>query len=341
MEWRKLKAIICSQPGELRLVERPEPNSAPDEVLVRIHRVGLCGTDYHIFKGNQPFLAYPRVMGHELAGVVVSAPAGCGFAVGQTITINPYLACGKCRSCQRGKPNCCRNVTVLGVHADGGMCDLISVPVTAVLDATGLSLDQAAMVEFLAIGAHAVARSGIGQGDRALVVGAGPIGIGTAIFAQLAGANVTLMDSRLARLKIPREQLGMDQVIVANSEALETLSQQTDGEFFDVVYDATGAIAAMCSGLSYVGHGGTYVLISVVKEDLKFPDPEFHKRETTLMASRNALSDDFARVIAAIKSGAIPTSVLHTHSIAAEDMPREVPRLIDEAEDVIKAIAVF
>lgn len=336
-----MKAVLCNAPLDLRVVDREAPVAAAGEVLLRIRRVGLCGTDYHIFGGSQPYLTYPRVMGHELAGEVLSAPAGSALRAGQVVTVNPYLACGACRACRRGKPNCCANIAVLGVHTDGGMCDVIAVPESAVIDATGLSLDQAAMVEFLAIGAHAVSRSGLVAGDRALIVGAGPIGIAAGLFARLDGAEVTFVDTRAARLDHVRQGFGFENVIAVDGETRAALSERTGGELFDNVFDATGNIHAMRAGLDYVAHGGTYVLISVVKDDLVFPDPEFHKRETTLLGSRNALSADFARVIAAIKSGAIPTDVLHTHSLNAEDMPEQMPRLIAEADTVLKAIAAF
>ncbi|AUN32903.1 dehydrogenase [Niveispirillum cyanobacteriorum] len=336
-----MKAVVCEQPGTLSLVTRSPPVRQTDEVLVRIRCVGLCGTDYHIYEGNQPYLAYPRVMGHELAGEVVEAPAGSALRSGQTITINPYLPCGTCRACHRGRPNCCCNIQVLGVHRDGGMVELLSVPEDAVIDATGLTLEQAAMVEFLSIGAHAVARSGARKGDRVLVAGAGPIGIATALFARMNGATVTLTDLRDARLAYAASRLGFTDTVRGGEGAAELLRARSDGEMFDIVFDATGHIGAMSSNLSYVAHSGTFVLVGVAKGDLVYADPEFHKRETTLLASRNALRADFDRVIAAIRSGDIPDAALYTHGFDAVDMPTRLPRLIAEADHVLKAIARF
>ena len=336
-----MKAIVCHKPFQLDLVTRPAPVPADDEVLVRIRRVGLCGTDYHIFAGRHPFLAYPRVMGHELAGEVEQAPAGSAFHPGQTVAINPYLACGTCVACRRGKPNACVNIRVLGVHADGGMCEWLAVPERAVLDASGLTLDEAAMLEFLAIGAHAVARSRLTGGVRVLVIGAGPIGIAVGLFARLDGWAVTLVDTRHPRLVYACEHLGFTETVEAGPGLAATLADRTDGEMFDVVFDATGSIAAMNQSLSYVANGGALVLVGVSPGDLVFADPEFHKRETTLLGSRNALNADFDRVIAAIKAGDIPTHALHTHSLAAEEMPERLPELIAQADHVLKAIARF
>ncbi len=314
------------------------PVAGPGEALLKVERVGLCGTDYHIYSGTQPFLTYPRVMGHEISGTVASIGEGSAFRIGQLVTVNPYIACGRCRACRRGKPNCCRNISVLGVHQDGAMTEFVCVPESALVDATGLTPEHAAMVEFLAIGAHAVARANLSHDDHALVVGAGPIGVAAALFAKLDGARVTLIDTRQARLDHARNNVGIDDTLLVSDTIIDDLAAATDGEFFDCVFDATGNIKAMSAGLEYVAHGGSYVLISVVKDDLTFPDPEFHKRETTLLGSRNATAADFARVIAAIRGGKLPMDQLHTHSIDIVELPLEMPRLIERADSVLKAI---
>ncbi len=336
-----MRAIVCEEPHKLSLGTRPAPIPQAGEVLIRIRRVGLCGTDYHIFAGKHPYLEYPRVMGHELAGVVEEVPSGSILKPGQVVTVNPYLACGGCIACRRSKPNCCTAIKVLGVHTDGGMCELLSVPEGAIVDASGLSLEQAAMVEFLAIGAHATWRANPSPGARALVVGAGPIGVAAAIFARLDGAEVTIVDVRRSRLEYARDRLGLDAVIGATETVRAELAARTHGEMFDCVFDATGNIHAMRSGLDYVAHGGTYVLLSVVKEEIAFSDPEFHKRETTLLASRNALSADFVRVVSTIKGGMIPTDALVTHSFPALEAPRRIPELIAGANGILKAMVEF
>ncbi|MDE1916856.1 MAG: zinc-binding alcohol dehydrogenase family protein [Sphingomonadales bacterium] len=340
-----MKSIVCREPFSLSLEDRPAPVAKADELIIRIRRVGLCGTDYHIFSGRHPFLAYPRVMGHELSGEVHAAPEGSPFRIGQSVAINPYLACGTCIACRKGKPNACVNISVLGVHADGGMAEFIAVPQRAVIDATGLTLDQAAMMEFLAIGAHAVARSQVGgqegSPDRVLIVGAGPIGVACGLFAKFNGARVTLADTRATRLAFARDRLGFDDVVDVSPDLAAALAERTEGEMFDAVFDATGSLAAMTQSLAYVAHGGKLVLVGVAPGELIFADPEFHKRETTLLASRNALAADFERVKQAMLSGAIPTDALHTHSLQAQDMPSRLPELIAEADHVLKAIAQF
>jgi 2-desacetyl-2-hydroxyethyl bacteriochlorophyllide A dehydrogenase len=334
-----LKVIICERPGQLTVIERPRPERGPGEVLLKIRRVGLCGTDYHIFAGDQPFFEYPRVIGHELAGQIEEADAP--FERGQVVTVNPYLPCGACIACRKGKPNCCSSIKVLGVHADGGLCEYLVVPETAVVPVGTLGLDEAAMVEFLAVGAHAVRRAPLKRGDRVLVAGAGPIGVAVALFARLEGAGVTLTDTSVDRLNYAATALGFSSIVPAGDGARERLAELTGGEFFDTVFDATGNIAAMNGGIAYVAHGGTYVLVSVVKDDLTFPDPEFHKREMTLMGSRNATRADFEHVIERLADGSIPASALRTHSFPAVDTGARIADLIANQGTVLKAIAAF
>jgi 2-desacetyl-2-hydroxyethyl bacteriochlorophyllide A dehydrogenase len=306
-----MKALICTAPNEARIEDRPMPRAADGEVLLRMRRVGICGTDYHIFDGSQPFFTYPRLIGHELAGEIVDAPRDSGLAAGQIVTVNPYLACGTCVACRRGRPNCCSNIRVLGVHADGGMTEYLAVPAGSIVPTEGLTVDQAAMVEFLAIGAHAVRRAAIEPGTRVLVTGAGPIGIGCALFARIAGAgSVTLHDRSARRLATAAERFGFE----------------------------TGVVQAMNAGLSHVAHAGTYVLVGLCRDDLVFSDPEFHKRETTLLASRNALSVDFHHVIASIRNGAVPTDRFLTDRVDLDDVPTAIPALIARQEEVLKAI---
>ena len=204
-----MKIVRCVAPGELEFADRPALGSPPEGwALIDVAHVGICGTDYHIFEGKHPFLAYPRVMGHEVSGTVVEINGPAAVSVGQDVIINPYLSCGKCVACRQGKPNCCVSIQVLGVHRDGAMSEQILVPVANLLPAGGLSLVEAATVEFLAIGAHAVRRSMAFGGSRALVIGAGPIGLGTALFARIAKQQVTIMDVSAERLAFAARQLG-------------------------------------------------------------------------------------------------------------------------------------
>jgi len=333
-----MKSIVCDTPGSLRMEQRPVPVPAAGEVLVRIRRIGICGTDMHIFRGTQPFLSYPRVMGHELSGHIESAPAGSRLAAGDQVYVMPYLSCGTCVACRQGKTNCCTRIEVLGVHRDGGMTEYLALPERFVFKTEGISLDDAAMIEFLAIGAHAVKRGAVDASKRVLVVGAGPIGMAVMLFSSLKGADVTVLDGRADRLQFCRDALGITRTVQLGEGDKEQLSNATDGEFFDVVFDATGNIAAMERGLDFVAHGGSYVLVSIVRDRLSFSDPEFHKRETTLLGSRNATVDDFEEVVAAMKAGKVPTALLNTHRTTLDEFTNVLDHWMQPSTGVIKAI---
>jgi 2-desacetyl-2-hydroxyethyl bacteriochlorophyllide A dehydrogenase len=332
-----MHTILCEAPGKLVSVERQKPIRQNGEVLLRIRRVGVCGTDLHIFAGNQPYLSYPRVMGHELAATVEECDEDSPLQQGDLVSVIPYISCGTCDACRKGRTNCCRNIGVLGVHRDGGMAEFLCVPEKFVLKANGLTFDQAAMVEFLAIGAHAVARAGLQPGQKVLITGAGPIGLAVAIFAQLEQADVTMLDGRSDRLDFAREHLGITSTVDLGADDEEKLSQITDGDFFDAVFDATGNPKAIERGFGFVGHGGTYVLVSIVASDITFSDPEFHKRETTLLGSRNATVEDFEKVMAAIRDGKVPDSLI-THRLQMDNVSEHFPKLSDPAAGVVKAV---
>ena len=330
--------VICETPGTLLAQDRSRPVRGEDEVLLRVRRVGVCGTDLHIFTGKQPFLSYPRVMGHELSGVVEEAPAHSALKPGDAVYVMPYLSCGSCIACRRGKTNCCVKIQVLGVHRDGAFTEYLSIPAPFVHKAEGISLDQAAMVEFLAIGAHAVRRSQIEGGERVLVVGTGPIGMAAITFAKLRGAQVTALDTRDDRLAFCEAHLNVDATVRIGETDVAQLSALTDGEFFDVVFDATGNPKAMERGFEFIAHGGKYVLVSVVRDAITFSDPEFHKREATLLGSRNATVEDFDTVVQAMRAGQIPDKALNTHRLTLADVPTGFSRLLDPSAGVVKAI---
>ncbi|TPN86586.1 zinc-binding alcohol dehydrogenase family protein [Mesorhizobium sp. CU2] len=334
-----MKAAVCLAPGRLVLEELPLPGPPPPGwALLGVSHVGICGTDYHIFDGKHPFLEYPRVMGHEFSGVIMAAGEGVEFAAGQPVIVNPYLSCGRCIACRECKPNCCVAIEVLGVHRDGAMCEQILVPASNLYPIHGLSLRDAAAVEFLAIGAHAVRRSMAGKGKRSLVIGAGPIGLGTALFARIAGQDVALLDVDRERLDFAARSLGLAVIDGSSKEVAEALRIRSSGENFDVVFDATGNRASIQAAFAHVAHGGALVMVSVVKDDITFSDPEFHKREMTLIGSRNAVNADFDQVVASIRDGAIPITKLVTHSTTLARSPRDIAHWSREKTGLIKAV---
>lgn len=334
-----MKAVLCQEPGVLELVERLSPGTpSAGWVRLAVSHVGICGTDYHIFEGKHPFLEYPRVMGHEISATVLEAGDGVPMAVGTPVIVNPYLSCGNCVACRQGKPNCCTDIKVLGVHTDGAFCDEITVPAGNLYAANGVSLEAAATTEFLAIGAHAVRRSMAPTGSRSLVIGAGPIGLGAAIFSRIAGHDVTLLDTSRERLQMAADRFGFSSGIVADENTAEAVKAKTSGDGFDVVFDATGYGPSMEKAFGFVAHGGALVLVSVVKDDIRFSDPEFHKREMMVVGSRNATRVDFEHVADSIAKGLVPVEQLITHRTTLTDAPRDLARWAHEKSGLIKAV---
>lgn len=334
-----MKVVICETPGRLVLSDRPEPEApAPGWAIVEVGHVGICGTDYHIYGGKHPYLEYPRVMGHEVSGRVAAVGDGVSLALGTLVVVNPYIACGTCHACGKGKPNCCMRIKVLGVHTDGAMCERVAVPADNLYPAGDLAPEQAAMVEFLAIGAHGVRRSGKGEGSSALVIGAGPIGLGAALFARIAGQAVTILDTSADRLAFARDRLGFESTIAGGPDLSERIAALTAGDGFDVVYDATGVAASMQAAFAHVAHGGTLVLLSVVRDEITFSDPEFHKREMMVVASRNALREDFEQVIDCIRDGSVPAAALLTHRTTLDALSVDLPGWVIDKTGLVKAI---
>jgi|HubBroStandDraft_1064217.scaffolds.fasta_scaffold58741_2 2-desacetyl-2-hydroxyethyl bacteriochlorophyllide A dehydrogenase len=335
-----MKALVCIKPGELEYREMDAPLGRPGQAIIKIRRIGICGTDLHAFEGTQPYFEYPRILGHELAGDLVDLDRAPGFAPGDAVTVIPYFNCGTCIACRRGKPNCCVTLKVCGVHIDGGMVDYLSVPSASLLHGNGLSYDQLALVEPLAIGAHAIRRAAVEVGEFVLVVGAGPIGLGTMEAARIAGGEVIVMDINEGRLRFCRERLQVLHTVLAGDGAMEAIKHITHGEMPTVVVDATGNRRAIDGGFCYLAHGGRYVLVGLQKGEVTFSHPEFHKREGTLMSSRNATREDFDSVMENMKKKLIDPTVYITNRVAFGEVRAEFASWLDPAGGVIKAMVV-
>ncbi len=337
-----MKTITLEKPGHFVLKESADPNDiAPGEALVRVHRVGICGTDIHAFSGTQPFFSYPRILGHELGVEVVKIGANDrGIKVGDRCSVEPYVNCQTCIACRKGRPNCCANMRVIGVHLDGGMRDWFIVPARKLHKANSLSFEQIALVETLAIGAHAVSRASVQSDDVVLVIGAGPIGLSVIQFAK-ANARVVVMDVSDVRLDFCREQLGVPDCINAKSEPLEAIRKITNGDMASVVIDATGNLASMKNALSFLSNAGRLVYVGLAQGEFSLNDPEFHRRETTLMGSRNALPDDFAAIIRLVEEGKIDTGPWITHRASAAEMVKQFGDWVKPGSGLLKGMIEF
>ena len=335
----KMKTLTCTTPGHFSYSETERPLLEKDHAIIKIKRIGICGTDLHAFEGTQPFFSYPRVLGHELSGELVEIDGATDFKIGEAVTFIPYFNCGECIACRANKPNCCVKMQVCGVHVDGGMREYISVPTRTLLHGEGLSFDELALVEPLAIGAHGVRRAAVQKDEVVLVIGAGPIGLGTMEFARIAGAKVIALDINDSRLAFCKDKLKVDHVVNAlSSNVMEQLSAITDGDMPTVVIDATGSQKAINTAFQYMAHGARFVLIGLQKGEISFNHPEFHKRESTLMSSRNATAQDFEHVIQSMKKGLVNPTTYITHQVAFDAVEKEFTSWLDPKNGVIKAM---
>lgn len=349
-----MKAVRLEQPGRFAPIEVDEP-AAPrsGEVLVRVHRVGVCGTDVAAFGGKMPLLTYPRILGHELGVEVLAVGADVeNVRVGDLASVEPYLSCGDCFSCRRGRENCCERLAVLGVHTDGGLRPRIVVPARKLHVSTKLTLEQLALVETLAIGAHAVRRAGLaaaataGASESIAVIGAGPIGLSVVAFERQADVPITVIDRDERRLQFCTDAMGVRQTVVVNAgDGGETLAgklrEAGGGELPSIVFDATGNPASMTGAFQLVAPTGKLVFVGLTGAEITFRPAHMHVREMTLLSSRNALPEDFAEVIAAVESGRVATDPWITHCTTLDDFIADFPTYTDAASGVVKAMVTI
>ena len=335
-----MRAIELEEPTKIRLIEIPEPDApGAGEVLVRTHRMGICGTDISGFLGKMPFFEYPRIPGHELGVEVLEVgDEVTHVAVGDRCSVEPYMNCGDCYACSRGASNCCVNLKVIGVMIDGGLRPRFVLPAAKLHRSEKLSFEQLALVETLAIGCHAVQRSGLRAGENCLVIGAGPIGLATLEFVRLEGARPLVMDLNDQRLAFCRETMGIETTILPGADIEQQLRERTDGNLPEVVIDATGHEGSMSASFAYVAPTGRLVFVGLTTDEVRFRHPTFHKPEGTLLCSRNALAEDFVRIIAAIEEGQIDTGHWITHRLAFDRVPAEFAEIIRPEARAIKAM---
>ncbi|NNE77353.1 MAG: zinc-binding alcohol dehydrogenase family protein [Pricia sp.] len=337
-----MKYIICEKPGEFFLKEKSAPKRNVGEALVKVKKVGICGTDLHAYAGNQAFFSYPRILGHELAVQVVEIDENSqGIKVGDNVVVMPYVSCGICIACRHNKTNCCTQIAVLGVHTDGGMQEYITIPVNLLLPAPHLNDNQMAIVEPLAIGAHAIRRSSLKSGETVVVVGCGPIGLGLMKMALISGAKVIAIDMNQERLDYALKVIGVQHGVLGGKGAVEKVAEITSGDLATAVFDATGHKGALESGIDFMSHGGRYILVGLSKGELVFEHPKMHAKETTLICSRNATLEDFEHVISVLEQDTFPVDSFITHNVDFTDMIDHFDSWLKPETGVIKATVDF
>ena len=309
------------------------------EIRVNVRRIGVCGTDWHSFAGNQPFFDYPRILGHEL-GVEVAAigpDTETSLRIGDHCSVEPYLNDPLSAASRLGRTNCCESLRVLGVHMDGGMCPHLVLPAHKLHHSESLELDALALVETLCIGAHGCERATLTRQDRVLIIGAGPIGLSAYQFAKLEADHVVLADVSADRLLFCEKQLGIDQTLLLKQGEVDAQLEDTFSGRPTVIMDATGHRGSMEQAFKHIGHGGRIVFLGIVQGNLSFSDPEFHRKELTVLASRNAPAITFHHVIAQLESGRVDTRPWITHRMGLEEVPEKLPP-IEGSEGLLKAM---
>lgn len=335
-----MKTIILESPGNLMLTQtRPPEPPEPGAVLVRVHRVGVCGTDLHAYHGRQPFFTYPRILGHELGVEVLAVGTGVtSVQPGDRCSVEPYMNCGSCIACRRGKPNCCAALRVLGVHTDGGLREQIVVPASKLHRSERLTLEQLALVETLAIGCHAVARTAPRPDEYCLIIGAGPIGLATLEFVRLAGCRPIILDLSPERQAFCRNVLHVPDVLAPSAQLEAELRDRAGGDLPEVVFDATGSVASMSAAFGLVAPGGRLTFVGLTGDEVRFRHAAFHKVEGTLLCSRNALAADFTHIISLIERGSLDTRPWITHRPGFAELPGVFPSLTRVETGVVKAV---
>jgi 2-desacetyl-2-hydroxyethyl bacteriochlorophyllide A dehydrogenase len=335
-----MHALCLEAPKTFREIELTLPQApGPGLALVRVHRVGICGTDISAYLGKMPFVTYPRILGHELGVEVLAVGDGVtDVKPGDRCSVEPYINDPDSYASRRGRPNCCEKLQVLGVHTDGGMRQEFIVPARKLHVGSDLSFEQLALVETLAIGCHAVSRSGLTGEETCLIIGAGPIGLATLEFVKLSGAKTAVADLSRSRLDFCRRQMQVENVLQPAEQFESRLREIFGGNLPDVVIDATGNPQSMTAAFGLIAHGGRLVYVGLTGEEIRFRHSAFHRPEGTLLCSRNALPADFTRIISLLQAGRINTAPWITHRCSLAELPDTMPGLLHSESGTIKAI---
>jgi L-gulonate 5-dehydrogenase len=319
-----MRALVFPGPGSAAFAEVPLPEPGPGEVRVRVAVAGLCAGDLYIYTGKNPYVRYPRIGCHEIAGVVEAAGPDCAAEPGLRVVVEPFIGCGHCYPCRVGKPNCCANLRIVGVHQDGGFADFVIVPASHVHPVpAGMALVDAAFAEPVAIGVQGCNRAGVTAADHVLVLGAGPIGLAVAEVARARGARVHITDLNIERLAVAGA-LGIE-MLAPGDDLPDRVLTLTNGEGMPVVMEATGAPPAMQAACAMVAAGGRVVILGLVARGVEvcLPGLDFTRKEMTILGSR-ASTGCFPEALALIARGHIRYLSVATRlpfSAAAETFP--------------------
>lgn len=311
-----MKAFEITEPGAARLVDREGPRPGPGEVLLRVDTVGFCGTDLSTFLGRNPLVSYPRVPGHEVAATIAELGEGVSdWGVGETALVFPYTECGECSSCHANRPNCCKQNQTLGVQRDGVLSEFAVVPAKKLLRAEGLASRELALVEPLTVGAHAVARGEVAEGEAVAVFGCGAIGLGAIAAAAHRGARVIAIDIDDQKLQLAKDCGAALAINSASEDLAARIAEETGGHGPSVVIEAVGLPQTFRAAVDLVCFAGRVVYIGYAKQPVEYETKFFVMKELDIRGSRNALMQDFEWVIGMLREGVVPTDKIVTHTV--------------------------
>jgi len=338
-----MKALVLDGADRFRYEERPRPGCPADHVLVRVDAVCICGSDIHAIRGDQPLFSFPRVIGHEVAGTVEEVGEQAqGFAPGDRVCLMPCIPCGTCRACRAGRTNACKKLRLYGVHEDGGLQEYLAAPAENWLKVPAdAPAEEISMLEPLTIGAHGVAKLALRPGERVLIIGAGPIGVSCAVNARTYGAEAVLADTSPVRRKMVRERFGLEVLDPLRPDYQAEVEKRTEGELFDAVVDTTAAKVSMENAWRWVGQGGRVLFVGICGGTLEIDGLAFHMKEPSLFVTRNSTRQDFERVLAYWRMGALEPGRFVTHTVPFDRAADEVVRWTDPAAGVFKGVIRF
>ena len=300
-----MKALVLHKPGEASVETVPEPMVRRGQILLKVRMVGLCGSDLNSFRGLNPLVSYPRILGHEVSATVVQG--GDGLAVGTDVAISPYTSCGKCASCQRERPNACQFNETLGVQRDGALTEFIVMPREKLYAAT-LTPKELCLIEPLTVGFHAVARGRVTANDTVAVLGCGGVGLGAVAASSFLGARTIGIDLDDDKLELARAAGAAHTINSASGELHDRLVQMTEGRGPEIVIEAVGAPATFRAAVEEVSFAGRVVYIGYAKEPVTYETRLFVQKELDIMGSRNAQPEDFRAVIRFLEARKFPVA---------------------------------
>lgn len=313
-----MKAIKLAKPGDVACVEQAMPVPGPGQALIRIVTAGICGSDIAAYRGVNNLVSYPRVIGHELAGVVEQIPADNkrGIKVGDRVVVDPYIYCGHCYPCRIGRTNCCTDLKVLGVHVDGGMAEYFCHPADMLIKLPDdMSWELAAMAEPLTISLHGIHRGRLQAGEYCAVIGAGPIGLVAALVAKAYGAHPILLDLVQQRLDFAKS-LGVEYVVNSGAEdSIERVKEITGGDMAQLVMECSGSNGAIRSTLDLVSYAGRITFTGWPKKETSLPTDLFTKKELDLRGARTS-AGEFEEALELMSSGKVDMMKILTKTVS-------------------------